>query len=284
MLELQQKDIPGEEGFHDFELEVINVNDAPELVSEMSDQQVNEDANYSFAVPSATFTDIDVDDALSLTATLGDGSALPSWLTFDPASNSFIGTPRNNEVGMYEIKVTATDNSGAFVSDVYSLEVVNTNDAPEVVSGISDQQVNEDANYSFAVPSATFTDIDVDDALSLTATLGDGSALPSWLTFDPASNSFIGTPGNNEVGMYEIKVTATDNSGAFVSDVYSLKVLNVNDNPELVNELPDQEVDERTYYSYTIPANTFTDIDAGDELSLSITNADGGELPAWLMF
>jgi hypothetical protein len=54
---------------------------------------------------------VDVGDTLALTATRADGSALPSWLSFNAATRTFSGTPANGDVGPIEVKLTATDGS-----------------------------------------------------------------------------------------------------------------------------------------------------------------------------
>ncbi|MBK6632655.1 MAG: putative Ig domain-containing protein, partial [Betaproteobacteria bacterium] len=67
-------------------------------------------------------------------------------------------------------------------------------------------------------------DPDADDALALTATLADGSPLPSWLTFNSASRSFSGAPGIGNLGSLGIRVTATDLLGDQVDDTFVLTV------------------------------------------------------------
>ncbi len=47
-----------------------------------------------------------------------------------PVAMTLSGTPTNENVGAIDIKVTATDESGASVSDTFKLTVTNTNDAP----------------------------------------------------------------------------------------------------------------------------------------------------------
>src|SRR5690606_32383970 len=131
----------------------------------------------------------DVGDSLILTATLADGSALPTWLTFDAATGTFSGTPANGDVGTLSIRVTATDQANASVSTGFSLEVINTNDAPTAGS-IGTQTATEDAPFSFGIPTNTFVDVDAGDSLTLTATLADGSVLPNWLSFDAATGTF----------------------------------------------------------------------------------------------
>ncbi|WP_323667255.1 putative Ig domain-containing protein, partial [Pectobacterium punjabense] len=142
---------------------------------------------------------------------------------------TFSGTPGNAEVGNLSIRVTATDGGNASVYTDFSLTVTNVNDAPVVAMPIPAQSVVQDGSLSFTVPAGTFIDPDVGDTLTLSATLADGSPLPGWITFNPATSTFSGTPGNAEVGNLSIRVTATDGGNASVYTDFSLTVTNVND-------------------------------------------------------
>ncbi len=260
------------------------VNQPPVVASAIADQTTDEDATFNFAVPASTFTDADIGDTLGYAATLTNGSALPAWLGFDPATQSFGGTPTNDEVGTVSIRVTATDSGGLSVSDDFDIAVLNINDAPVVATAIADQSATEDAAFSFTLAADTFRDVDAGDTLALSASLADASALPGWLGFDSVSGTFTGTPGNNDVGAISIEVTATDGNNAAVSDFFDLSVINVNDSPHVANALADQTTDEDASFSYQVPANTFADIDAGDALTYSATLTDGSALPGWLSF
>jgi poly-gamma-glutamate capsule biosynthesis protein CapA/YwtB (metallophosphatase superfamily) len=274
----------------EFRLTVSNVNDAPTLANAIADQAATEDQAFSFAVPANTFADVDdpYGDALTYTATLAGGGALPSWLSFNATTHTFSGTPTNADVGAIDLKVTATDGSGTFASDEFRLTVANTNDAPAVANAIADQAATEDQAFSFAVPANTFADVDAPygDTLTYTATLASGAALPSWLSFNTATRTFSGTPTNADVGAIDIKVTATDGSNAFASDEFRLTVSNVNDAPTLANAIADQAATEDQAFSFAVPANTFADVDDpyGDALTYTATLAGGGALPSWLSF
>jgi Ca2+-binding RTX toxin-like protein len=268
----------------DFDVTIVNVNDAPVVANALADQNTLEDELYTFTVPADTFADIDAGDTLTYSATLADGSALPSWLTFNSDTMTFSGTPANDNVGTLSLKVTATDMAGASASDEFDLTVVNVNDAPVVANALADQNTLEDELYTFTVPADTFADIDAGDSMTYNATLADGSALPSWLTFDPVTQTFSGTPTNDDVGSLSLKVTATDASGESASDDFDLTVVNVNDAPFVVNPLADQTINKCTPFSYVVPADTFKDIDVGDILTYSATLSDGSVLPAWLTF
>ena len=111
-----------------------NTNDAPTVTTDLTTQSVDEDSPFSYQVPEGTFADVDAGDSLTYTATLADGTALPSWLHFDASTGTFTGTPENGDVGTISVMVTATDGSDATASSSFALTVNNVNDAP-VVSG-----------------------------------------------------------------------------------------------------------------------------------------------------
>ena len=263
---------------------VSSVNDAPIVGSTIGSQSATKDAAFSFTVPNGTFVDVDTGDTLTFTATLADGSALPAWLSFNPSTRTFSGTPARSDVGNLSIRVTATDSSSATVSTTFSLTVNNSNLPPVVATPVADQAVAQGGSFSFTVPTDTFTDPDVGEILTLSATLADGSALPAWLSFNPSTRTFSGTPENGDVGNLSVRVTATDSASASVSTTFGLSVTNVNDAPVLSGTLNAQTATQNSSFSFTVPAGTFTDPDVGDTLTLSATQADGSALPGWLSF
>ncbi|RRC96646.1 hypothetical protein EHS89_20965, partial [Amphritea balenae] len=97
-------------------------NNAPELVSEISDQSLTETVEFSFALPADSFSDPDAGDMLTYKLTAIDGTDLPDWLSFDPESLTLSGTPPAG-VADLQLMVTATDSYGLSVSDQFSLNV-----------------------------------------------------------------------------------------------------------------------------------------------------------------
>ena len=281
---VQGMDTLGAATLHSFHVTVQNTNDAPDPVSAIGDQQATEDVPFSFAVSSDAFRDIDAGDALGFTATLANGDPLPVWLSFDAQTRIFSGTPANGDVGSLQLRITATDLSGAQASQVFQLSVTNTNDAPEAGGAIADQLATEDIPFSFAVSSDAFRDIDAGDTLSFTVALANGDPLPVWLSFDAQARTFSGTPANGDVGSLQLRITATDRSGAQASQTFLIDVTNVNDAPIADNSLLAQRALEDEAFSYALPADSFRDVDAGDVLNLSATLENGTPLPDWLSF
>ncbi|MFW6146026.1 MAG: putative Ig domain-containing protein, partial [Planctomycetota bacterium] len=251
------------------------VNDAPRVDAGIADQTATEDAEFTFTVAADAFAEVDAEDSLTYAATLADDSPLPAWLSFDPATRTFTGTPTNAEVGSLTVKVTATDGSDASASTTFALTVENTNDAPTVANPIADQAATEDLEFTFTVAADTFDDIDVGDTLTYAATLADDSPLPGWLSFDPATRTFSGTPANADVGTISVTVTATDGSAASISDTFDLAVANVNDAPTMADQT--LTLAEDAIVGTVLGSLAATDVDAEDSLTYSIvggTDAD----------
>ena len=214
-----------------FSISVTDTNEAPTVANAISDQTIAEDSALSFQFASDVFIDVDARDSLTYTAALSTDAALPSWLSFDASTITFSGTPANADVGSIDIKVTATDGSATSVSDTFALAVTNTNDAPTVANAISDQTIAEDSALNFQFNSNVFSDIDAGDSFTYSATISDGSTLPSWLSFNAASRTFSGTPLNGDVGAIDVKVTATDSGSAAITDSFKITVSNTADAP-----------------------------------------------------
>ncbi|MFV2069194.1 MAG: putative Ig domain-containing protein, partial [Pirellulales bacterium] len=270
-----------------FTITVANTNDPPTLAGAISDSFATEDAPYNFSFAAGTFDDIDVGDVLSYTAALDDGSPLPTWLGFDSGTRTFSGTPANGDVGVIRIRVTATDIGGASASDQFDISVQNTNDPPTVANPLADQTATEGSPFSFAFAADAFADVDVDvdvgDTLSYAATLVGGGSLPGWLSFDGPTRTFSGLPANDDVGVIQVDVTATDAGAESASSRFDLTVVNTNDPPALAAPIADQNATEDTVFQFTL-TGVFEDEDVGDNLSYTATRADDSSLPAWLLF
>ena len=185
-----------------------------------------EDAPFSFVVPTGTFADVDPGDALTYSATLAGGAALPTWLSFNLVTRTLSGTPLNNDVGALNVAVTATDLGGLSATDTFVLSIQNVNDAPIVAVSIADQTAAEDSAFTFTIPSNTFVDMDQihGDLLTYSATLANGSFLPTWLSFNATTRTFSGTPGPGDAGSLQITLTATDSVNLNATDTFALAI------------------------------------------------------------
>jgi hypothetical protein len=214
-----------------FILTISNTNDAPTLANIISDQSVDEDSPFIFTFAFNTFIDIDAGDSLTYTATLDNDDSLPSWLNFDVLNRRFTGTPTNDDVGNIHIKVTAKDTSLANVCDIFTLTIINTNDAP-IISNINNLSTNEDTPSS----PIQFTIADDDgDNLQLSANSSHGYLVPDTnilLSGTGSNHTATITPVSNIFGSTTITIEVTDGT-AITTKSFNLTVNPVNDAPQL---------------------------------------------------
>jgi hypothetical protein len=215
---------------------VNNVNEAP-TISGTPATSVLEGETYTFT---PVGTDVNTGD--TLTFSLSQDGSLPAWLSFNPDTGVLTGMPGNADVGtINNIVISVTDGKQTVSLPAFNLEVVNVNEPPTIAGTPPDFAL---VNESF-VFSPTVADVDANDPLSnltYSATLADGSPLPSWLSLDTSSLPQLilsGTPQVSDVttGM-NIALKADDGHGegpttfTFSIDVVNATIVNlIWDNP-----------------------------------------------------
>ncbi|MEP2771607.1 MAG: putative Ig domain-containing protein [Fulvivirga sp.] len=261
-IKLRVTDLAGQTVQQNFNLEVINTNDAPVFTS-TPQLEIDEDATYEYNV---TVQDVDLGNSLTITAEI-----LPDWLSFlDNGDGTAIieGTPENDDVGVHDIKIRVSDSQGGIVDQDISLNVINTNDPPEITSNPV-LSVLEDDNYAYEI---TVVDPDVGDTFDVTF-----DNLPEWMVLfedTDGSVSLLGSPLNEHVGLHDISLTVSDEDGATDIQTFEIEVINTNDDPVFVST-PVIRVVLGQGYSYEVVVN---DPDVNDVINLS------AELPPYLTF
>lgn len=108
--------------------------------------------------------------------------------------------------------LSAAGVNGAFVAANSSVEIGSPgaiNRAPVPALTIQDQEASANGVFSYMLPAGAFADPE-NGPLSYSATLADGGSLPPWLSFNPTTVSFSGTPSAVDLGRVVVRVTASD--------------------------------------------------------------------------
>jgi serralysin len=215
-------------------------------VTELADGADGENTTVLTSTNTLAFTDIDLADAHSaravgqgadylgdMTASIttsaeGTGSGTVTWEF--TVNDSLLDSLAPGETLTQRYDVTVDDNNGGASTQTVTITLTGTNDAPIVAQAIPDQSVDEDTAWSFAIPAGTFSDPDNNAALTQTATLASGAALPDWLSFDADSQTFSGTPPQDFAGALDLTVTASDGVET-VSANFTLTIDPVQDAP-----------------------------------------------------
>jgi VCBS repeat-containing protein len=98
---------------------------------------------------------------------------------------------------------------------------------------------------------------------------------------DAAVNA-LRTPGDTLTDTF--RYTVQDTAGGASTTTLTVTIHGANDAPTVAAALAGQAATADAAFSFTVPAGTFADVDAGDTLALSATTADGAPLPSWLSF
>ena len=274
----------------------------------LADQYAEALEPYSYNV-SNVFSDPDAGDTLTLSASADEGSTWPTWLLFNQETQTFSSdglVPEEDLHNTYLLVVTAEDADGETASASFTLTVIVHNDPPFVLNAMENQTAIEDATFSLTLPAdgdpaAIFGDPDLAtqplegltyQVAAYQNTYPEGwkslSAYPGWLTFDPSTRTFSGTPDNSHANKtYSLKITARDFRNETAEETFSLFVENTNDSPQVGADLPDLYTVEGDDFTYVLPVSTFSDPDPGESfqtLDISAEMFNGDPLPWWLRF
>ena len=201
-------------------LTVNPVNDDPVATDDTA--TTTEDTPITIAASDLLANDTDIDgDTLTLEVV---SNAVNGTVNLD-SNDDVLFTPDANFNGTASFDYSILDSNGGTDTATVFIDVnaSGSNSDPIVNSPIANQSIQAYRSLSFTIPSDTFSDTD-GDALSLSSTLSDGSALPDWLTFDPNTGIFSGFPTAVDVNMISVSVIADDGNGGSVTDTFDLTI------------------------------------------------------------
>jgi hypothetical protein len=172
----------------------------------------------------------------AITATNGPtaysvSGVVPPGLALNTATGVISGTPTSaissavliaagnaNGTGVANLVITITSTKAAALA-AGSVGVATGNSPPVEAAPIPDQVAIVGTPYRFIPAAGTFTDPDGDTLV------WSAGGLPAWLSFDPATHAFSGTPGAGDLGHpATITVRAVDPDGAATTTSFTLQV------------------------------------------------------------
>jgi len=197
---------------------VLYPNRAPD-VGTIDPQTSQEDSSWSYTLPDNLYSDPD-GDAVILSAQLASGSALPAWLTFDAATETFSGTPPENFNGDFDLQIIVSDGAAESLID-FTLTISPVNDAPIALPD-GNFETNEDETVVISASDLLANDSDVDgDSLAIT---GVNNAQNGTVSLTASGDiSFTPTPGFSGSAYFDY--TITDGVGSNATAQASLTVI-----------------------------------------------------------
>jgi len=272
---------------------IAGTNDAPVVTADVA--QAGEDGSIS-ASGNVLANDSDRDAGTTL-AVAAPGSYAGSYgslalaadgsytYSLDNASKAVQALAAGQTVVEHFV-YAATDGAIETASSL-AITITGTNDAP-VLLGDSARMTEDMAGVSGNV-LANDSDVDSGTVLAVTnaGTLA-GSQGKLTLEQDGSFTYQLDTAaaqslGRNASVAEHFVIQASDGIVAASSNL-NITVAGANDAPILVKALADRDVTFNKAFSFTLPADSFKDIDQGDKLTWTAALADGAALPSWLKF
>lgn len=233
-----------------YTITVIDANDNPSALNlaqaTISDKQ---QAN-SFM---GEFSTIDQDVADTFTYTLVSGAGSTDNAQFHISNDTLYNNAQinYNTQQVYYIRARSTDAGGLFVENTFTLNVINTNDAP---TDILLSKADIDENLPVATPICTLTAVD-DDILdthtfALVSGVGDADNAKVAITGSVlVTNAVYNFEQQNTL---QIRIRATDSFSATFTKSFTITINDVNDVPNGIISLGDSVAELN-------PAGTFVD-------------------------
>ncbi|WP_416670251.1 cadherin domain-containing protein [Egbenema bharatensis] len=205
------------------DLEEVPGNQAPTNIT-LSNNRVNENVPANTAIGTLTTTDPNTGDTFTYSLVQGEGATDNAAFTLVNNELRINTSPDFETKSSYSIRVRSTDQGGLFTDKVLTVGINDLNEAPFVSSAIAAQTVTANNPINFQIPATAFRDPDAGDTLSYTVTQSNGTALPSWLAFNPTTRTLSGTPATGNVGNLDLRVIARDRAGLTANQNFRLTV------------------------------------------------------------
>jgi PGF-CTERM protein len=236
-----------------FTVSVLPVNDPP-VIAPIGRQMATQGVEYQFTV---RVRDVDTDLDPEETIMFSDNTSL---FEIDQVSGKITFTPSQEQVGVYNIAIIATDMAGATDQENFTLEVLDAEDPP-VLDDIQDQTATQDTPFSYTV-TASDPDLPYGDSL----TFSDDCPL---FSINATSGEIGFTPTVKDIGSRKVTITVTDSHGGVDSRQFTLSVLNqmgTMNRPPSIDPIPNQTAQEGTLFEY-VAKGSDPDLDQGDSMS-----------------
>ncbi|MEW8525378.1 MAG: putative Ig domain-containing protein [Candidatus Thiodiazotropha endolucinida] len=242
-----------------FTVTVHNVEDAP-VITSTAVVTATEDMPYSYDVEA-----VDPDDGDSLTFAL---PVAPTGMTIDSTSGVISWTPLSNQTDDHLVSVTVTDSTGLTATQDFTLNVVNVNDAPEILSTpVTTARELEDYAYQLEVIDRDNDPVTYEIVVAPDGMTMSNSGLVSW------------TPALGQAGSHPVTLRVSDTNAASVEQSYIIAVDVVANTAPIASDTT-LTVAEDTSISFLLTAtDPDNDLLTYEVLSQPVSGSLGGSAP-----
>lgn len=248
---------------------IDDLNEAPYINNPIDKVITYEDDEFEYTISNSLFKDDDTNETLTYSILIYPES---DWLDINTELLTLSGLPLNNDVGDYSIEVKVKDKGNLEASYVFPFEVINTNDPPTNIT-LSDTTIFENEPFETIISAVEIEDVDHGDNHIIILQEGNFDNENFLVTNSKLKSNKIFN--YEEDSIYTIFIKAQDEGGASFNKNISILVKDVNEAPEVKNEI--FTIDE-TALSGDIIGNLSATDPEGLELAYQIVSGNGSNI------
>lgn len=237
-IDIMVQDLTGTSISVNYSIDVENTNDPPTILTTSIPEAV-EDQLYNVMIEGEDI------DPTGDTFTWEIVSSDIEFLTINSTTGWLKGMPENEDVGTFELTISASDDKGGNSWATFDFVVLDINDLPVITT-----ENIETARQGEEYYARLFAD-DIDDEEPFNWYLDTNA---DWLSIDELTGELTGTPENSDVGTHMVNITVKDGRGGSCHKRYWIEVTNVNDPPYWFNIPSDLEIDQGNIFTFNIEA------------------------------
>ncbi len=212
-----------------FQINILDSNDAPIDIS-ISSPSISENLSVNSFIGKFSTTDQDANNSFIYSLVSGTGSAdNPNFIISN--DSLYCATVLNFETkNTFSIRVRSTDNGNLFTEKVFTITVINGNDAPTDIS-LSNNLVNENMPFNTLIGNLNSTDPDTGNVFTYALVPGVGAANNALFTIVGNQLRTFGIFNFENQKNYSIRIQTNDGNGGTFSKVFTINVVDINDRP-----------------------------------------------------
>lgn len=250
MIELKVDDNGGCSYTQTYTITIIDANDNPTVLN-LAQAVISDKQQANSFMGEFSTVDQDVNQAHSYTLVAGSGSTHNAsfYISNDTLYN--VSQVIYNTQQVYYIRARSTDAGGLFVENTFTLNVINTNDAP---TDILLNKVNVDENMPLGTVIGTLTAIDDDvlDTHTFELVAGTGSNDNAKVAITGSILTTASVYNFEKQNTLQILIKAIDSYSATYTKSFTITINDKNDTPTKIVSLGDSAVELN-------PSGTFVD-------------------------
>ncbi|MFT5665899.1 MAG: gliding motility-associated-like protein [Vicingaceae bacterium] len=256
-----------------FQIAIANGNDTPININ-LDNRIIGENVAINSLVGNLSTIDPDTVDAHTYSLVAGAGDADNDDFTIVGNSIRTDTVFDVNRKSSYAIRVQTTDGFGAIYEKVFTVLIVNVNDAPTDIA-LSPDDINENLPANTSVGNFSTVDVDLNDSFTY--------SFANLSSNDNASFAIVGNELRTSSvfdfeakAVYFIQVQSTDAAGLFYSRQLFINVNDTNDTPtDMI--LSANSIREKQAVGEFLGRMNTVDQDAVDSYSYSLVNGTGAD-------